>query len=560
MALIVQGVLPGNKGPLFYPLKEIAKNYHKWDMMPLMLDHPTINGRLATATHYPSVWDSHGLGYVRNPTIKGDRLIAEGWFDIERCNKLDKRIISNLLLNKPTGLSTGLFTNNVAADPASNYHGRYYSQIATNYVPDHVAVLVDKVGACSLKDGCGVLVNTKSINAQALEILTANGFNPGQPRDNRGRWSAGGGGKQTGTKAFKNWFGSSKVVDENGEPLVVYHGTKGKDFTEFNTTSATGYDFGSHFGPIEQASNFVSSPDNGVRILPVYLKIEKPLDLPDLGAWDWTTMVPALEAKGISVLPEHMAERMKMKPGKEYNEWAKQTLRSTIEKAGYDGIRYLNQAEGIDAKALMSERLKRKTSFEDNPIIPDDVLRQLGARESWIAMRPAQIKSAIGNKGTFDPDDPIITNKLTTNFNPSQPRDYRGRWSAGGGGASGGKGSSKSLGTAQEGFGGKSVTSISAATGRERLNDVKLKPLPAAKATARANSATEKANSENTAKSHQYAMSAHLSASDSAEGTYGREKHYKQAAIHEAKVVELSRPNAGDAAVAAGAKTAAKYR
>lgn len=29
----------------------------------------------------------------------------------------------------------------------------------------------------------------------------------------------------TETAPFKNWFGDSKVVDENGKPLVVYHGT-----------------------------------------------------------------------------------------------------------------------------------------------------------------------------------------------------------------------------------------------------------------------------------------------------------------------------------------------
>jgi len=32
---------------------------------------------------------------------------------------------------------------------------------------------------------------------------------------------------QTRTPAFKEWFGDSKVVDENGDPLVVYHGTTG---------------------------------------------------------------------------------------------------------------------------------------------------------------------------------------------------------------------------------------------------------------------------------------------------------------------------------------------
>ena len=44
------------------------------------------------------------------------------------------------------------------------------------------------------------------------------------------------------TPEFKAWFGdwendtenASKVVDENGEPLVVYHGTK-NEFYEFDT-------------------------------------------------------------------------------------------------------------------------------------------------------------------------------------------------------------------------------------------------------------------------------------------------------------------------------------
>lgn len=38
---------------------------------------------------------------------------------------------------------------------------------------------------------------------------------------------------QTETFQFKNWFKDSKVVDENGEPLVVYHGSSA-DFTEFS--------------------------------------------------------------------------------------------------------------------------------------------------------------------------------------------------------------------------------------------------------------------------------------------------------------------------------------
>lgn len=48
---------------------------------------------------------------------------------------------------------------------------------------------------------------------------------------------------QVRTKAFKNWFGdwennpseASKVVDENGEPMVVYHGSPNSNIDEFNS-------------------------------------------------------------------------------------------------------------------------------------------------------------------------------------------------------------------------------------------------------------------------------------------------------------------------------------
>ena len=39
--------------------------------------------------------------------------------------------------------------------------------------------------------------------------------------------------EQTETTQFKRWFGKSKVVDRDGEPLVVYHATDA-DFTVFD--------------------------------------------------------------------------------------------------------------------------------------------------------------------------------------------------------------------------------------------------------------------------------------------------------------------------------------
>ena len=60
---------------------------------------------------------------------------------------------------------------------------------------------------------------------------------------------------QVRTKAFKDWFGdwendpenASKVVDENGEPLIVYHGSKNGDFNTFDYTYLKKADSGFFF-------------------------------------------------------------------------------------------------------------------------------------------------------------------------------------------------------------------------------------------------------------------------------------------------------------------------
>jgi hypothetical protein len=42
---------------------------------------------------------------------------------------------------------------------------------------------------------------------------------------------------QTDTPQFKKWFGKSKIVNEDGSPKVVYHGTDRPDFDIFNPAS-----------------------------------------------------------------------------------------------------------------------------------------------------------------------------------------------------------------------------------------------------------------------------------------------------------------------------------
>ena len=90
---------------------------------------------------------------------------------------------------------------------------------------------------------------------------------------------------KTYLKPFFNWFGNwtdsdatnvSKVVDENGEPLVVYHGTTNK-FNEFDmdfrgATDPGDWGLGFYFTPKRDYSTMY-----GNIIIPCYINIKNPV-------------------------------------------------------------------------------------------------------------------------------------------------------------------------------------------------------------------------------------------------------------------------------------------
>lgn len=160
------------------------------------------------------------------------------------------------------------------------------------------------------------------------------------------------------TPEFRAWFGDSKVVDEQGQPLVVYHGTGAQEFSEFYPNQ--------HFGQASQANKLIeftveaetnlasrgepSQRPHNYRVIPVYLSIQNPLRVKDMGS-DWKfTILDAM-------------------------------------RDGYDGLVYENMVEGKG--------------------------------DSYIAFSPSQIKSTF-NQGTFDPDNPNILFQFETDNGPAR--------------------------------------------------------------------------------------------------------------------------------------------
>lgn len=148
---------------------------------------------------------------------------------------------------------------------------------------------------------------------------------------------------QTETPEFRNWFGESKVVDEAGAPLVVYHGTGG-DITQFKVSERGEFGGGIYLTPDTRgASDYAMYRGQGpANVMPVFVSIKNPAG--------------AAEASQVA-------------------SWkGEENAQAELIRRGYDGV--------IDMRS-----------------------------GQIVAFRPEQIKSAIGNRGTFDPNDPSILNK-----------------------------------------------------------------------------------------------------------------------------------------------------
>lgn len=153
MAMLTEGVHNGSGGPLLYRSADIKKAAPAWNMKPIVVYHPQINGQGVSACD-PDVLEAQQVGMVMRANWNG-KLRAEAWIDESRAASVDRRVLDALEQNKLMEVSTGLFTENI--DETGEWNGEQYTAIAVNHQPDHLALLPDQIGACSIADGAGLL-------------------------------------------------------------------------------------------------------------------------------------------------------------------------------------------------------------------------------------------------------------------------------------------------------------------------------------------------------------------------------------------------------------------
>lgn len=162
---IVPGVLEGSDGPGYYSPEQTKNSTKDWDYMPIVAYHPNEVGEFATGSNKNTL-NKTGIGLLRRSTFN-DKLQHEAWVDPERVRKVDSTLPDHAKLEprirngQPIEGSTGLRLSKRVAGPNSTYNGKAFTWIAENFRPDHMAILPDQVGACSVNDGCGFHVNQK---------------------------------------------------------------------------------------------------------------------------------------------------------------------------------------------------------------------------------------------------------------------------------------------------------------------------------------------------------------------------------------------------------------
>jgi len=162
-AMLTEGVHAGSRGALLYREAECKKAIPAWNMKPIIVYHP---GQPVSACD-PIILEKQQVGMLLNTRWKG-KLRTEAWIDEERAKAVDTRVIDALEQNKMMEVSTGLFTDN-AGGPGTWNNEEYVAE-AVNHQPDHLALLPDKIGACSIADGAGMLCLNEAAEAEGLDM------------------------------------------------------------------------------------------------------------------------------------------------------------------------------------------------------------------------------------------------------------------------------------------------------------------------------------------------------------------------------------------------------
>ncbi len=231
--------------------------------------------------------------------------------------------------------------------------------------------------------------------------------------------------QESRTPQFKKWFKKSSVIDQSGKPIVVYHGSGTKiDEFKYEHTGQGNDHLGSGFyftTKEDEAHGYKTSRrasaqdvpkpggEDNPNVIKAYLSIQNPLDAEAVGeisaeqARRLISMAPsASKRSGL----ENWAGSSQDKINEAYSSEGQEILRGLFPIA--------NDFYGNDTKAF-NKAVKKVLGY-------DGVVKHWDGFDHYVAFFPEQIKSALGNSGKFDANNPdILKQEAALTQSPSYP-------------------------------------------------------------------------------------------------------------------------------------------
>lgn len=138
---------------LLYPKDELGRAVGGWNGRPVTVSHPKKDGNFISANS-PDVLEECQIGFIFDTLMRSDdgALQSEVWLDVTKIDKF-QAVRDTIQNGGMLEVSTGLFLDRVEKE--GTFNGVKYKGVATNHLPDHLALLPGEVGACSIKDGAG---------------------------------------------------------------------------------------------------------------------------------------------------------------------------------------------------------------------------------------------------------------------------------------------------------------------------------------------------------------------------------------------------------------------
>lgn len=235
---------------------------------------------------------------------------------------------------------------------------------------------------------------------------------------------------------FHEWFGDSKVTDDEGRPLTVYHGT-GRDFSEFSADKGEGarYKTGVFFSDSPEVASTYATGENK-NVMKSYVSLKNPVVV-DVKGSNWNRLGPSVS---IELPNETVADK------------DEELLASLGDRAPNKNAERKLKARKTSLKGLFPNDMK----YRDDTMSTNDIVRW--AREqgyegvviknvvdsgpagvfhneksgephnSFVVFDPTKIKSATGNNGEFNPKDPNIlkqSEKQTAKLDLSNQQKFK---------------------------------------------------------------------------------------------------------------------------------------